>query len=240
MKKRTILFALATAAMLFTACGEKDNGGDNNGGDNNGNGGGDTVDTNWVDLGLPSGLLWARYNVGATSPEGFGDLIAWGEVTSKNEYGWETYQYCNGSQFDLTKYCNSSQFGYNGFTDDLTTLEPCDDAATAALGNGARTPTKEEWEELINSTVVEWTTFNDVNGCSFTATNGKSIFVPAAGYNYGTEPDGVGDYGGYWTSSLNTDGAPDAWYFYLYFSHQDILSNYRFRGHAIRAVKSAK
>ena len=81
-------------------------------------------DHEYVDLGLPSGTLWATYNVGADTPEEYGDYFAWGETQPKSNYDWSTYQYCNGSDHTLTKYCNDSSYGYNGFTDTLITL-PC-------------------------------------------------------------------------------------------------------------------
>ena len=78
----------------------------------------------YVDLGLPSGLLWATCNVGADTPEAYGDYFAWGETEPKNTYNLSTYQYANGTFDDpqLTKYCNNPSYGYNGFTDNLTTL----------------------------------------------------------------------------------------------------------------------
>jgi hypothetical protein len=85
----------------------------------------------FVDLGLPSGTLWAICNVGADTPEGYGDYFAWGETTPKDTYDWNTYRHFNYSFNQFTKYCSNSNLGYNGFTDDLTTLEPIDDAATA-------------------------------------------------------------------------------------------------------------
>ena len=97
-----------------------------------GNSGGGSGDEHaYVDLGLPSGTLWATCNVGADTPEGYGDYFAWGETQPKDVYNWSNYQYCNGSHDQLTKYCNNSSYGYNGFTDNLTTLQPGDDAATA-------------------------------------------------------------------------------------------------------------
>ena len=113
-----------------------------------------TVAHEYVDLGLPSGLLWATCNVGATSPEDYGDYFAWGETQPKDTYEWSTYQYCNGSYNTLTKYCSNSSYGYNGFTDNLTTLLPEDDAATANWGGNWRMPTKEEFQELYNNTTV--------------------------------------------------------------------------------------
>lgn len=155
----------------------------------------------FVDLGLSSGLLWATCNVGADSPEDCGDYFAWGETTTKTTYNWSTYQYCNGSQNTLTKYCIDSENGYNGFTDELTTLLPEDDAATANWGSGWRMPTQAEWQELINNTTNIWTTQNGVNGWLFTASNGNSLFLPAAGYREGV-PVGASYIGYYWSSSL--------------------------------------
>ena len=76
----------------------------------------------YVDLGLPSGILWATCNVGAFTPEDYGDYFAWGETQPKDMYNWSTYQYCNGSGTTFTKYCSNSDYGYSGFTDNLTTL----------------------------------------------------------------------------------------------------------------------
>ena len=90
----------------------------------------------WVDLGLPSGTLWATCNVGASKPEEYGDYFAWGETEPKDEYCWSTYLHCKGDYNSLTKYCHQYDYGYNGFTDNLTELEPADDAATANWGSG--------------------------------------------------------------------------------------------------------
>ena len=175
----------------------------------------------YVDLGLPSGTLWAICNVGANSPEDYGDYFAWGETQPKNYYEWSTYQYCNGSYNTLTKYCNNSLFGYNGFTDDLTILEPMDDAATTNLGSDWRMPTSNEWAELYQNTSFVWTTQNGVNGQLFTASNGNSLFLPATGYRYGNNNNtSLGTWCYYWTSSLSADlygnGPHGAWYYYYF------------------------
>ena len=103
----------------------------NNGGDKNGdeksssteNNGNTNNDHEWVDLGLPSGTLWATCNVGATKPEEYGDYFAWGETKQKNIYNLDTYRYCNnGDVKQLTKYCSDLEYGYHGFTDNLTVL----------------------------------------------------------------------------------------------------------------------
>ena len=179
----------------------------------------------YVDLGLPSGLLWATCNVGANAPEEYGNYFAWGETTPKNYYDWDTYQHYNGS--NLTKYTGS---------DGLTTLEPSDDAATANWGNGWRMPTKAEFEELYNNTTVTWTQQNGVNGCLFTAANGNSLFLPAAG-RWGDELYFAGDWGIYWSSSLST-GYPDAACdFFFYSGYYSVGSNYRDYGLTVRPVR---
>ena len=156
----------------------------------------------YVDLGLPNGTLWATCNVGANTPEEYGDYYAWGEITTKDSYIWSTYRWCNGSENTLTKYCSSSNNGYNGFTDTLTTLEASDDAATTNWGAGWRMPTIEEMWELSNNCTHEWTTQNGVNGMKYTGPNGNSIFLPAAGCRGGSFLFDAGYYGYYWSSSL--------------------------------------
>lgn len=76
----------------------------------------------YIDLGLPSGTLWATCNVGADTPEGYGDYFAWGETQVKYNYDWNTYHY--GGMHHLTKYCSSPSYGYNGFTDNLILCSP--------------------------------------------------------------------------------------------------------------------
>ena len=192
----------------------------------------------YVDLGLPSGTKWATCNVGATTPEGYGNYYAWGETTSKNIYSWSNYRYCNGSSRTLTKYCNNSSYGNNGFTDALTTLEASDDAATANWGSAWRMPTKEEFEELNSNCTVTWTTQNGVYGRLFTSNiNGNSIFLPAAGYRNGSELYDDGSYGDYWSSSLYSDNTGFAWYLYFYSGDYRMYSyGYRYYGLTVRAV----
>ena len=190
----------------------------------------------YVDLGLPSGLLWATCNVGANAPEEYGDYFAWGETTPKDTYNWGTYQYCNGSSSTLTKYCNNSSFGYNGFTDDLTTLLPEDDAATANWGSGWRMPTKAEFEELYNNTTVTWTQQNGVNGRLFTASNGNSLFLPAAGYRYGGSLYDAGSDGYYWSSSFYTENPYYAWRLGFYSGYAWVSGFYRYNGYSLRPV----
>ena len=193
----------------------------------------------YVDLGLPSGLLWATCNVGADSPEDYGDYFDWGETQPKDYYDWSTYQYCMGSYYTLTKYCNDADYGYNGFTDNLTTLLPEDDAATANWGSDWRMPTEEEFQELIDNTTVTWTTQNGVNGRLFTASNGNSLFLPAAGCRYETSILYAGEYGYYWSSSLYTGNPYHAWYFGFGSGYCGMYGGYRGYGRSVRAVRSA-
>ena len=190
----------------------------------------------YVDLGLPSGTRWATCNVGASSPTAYGDYFAWGETTPKDYYDWSTYRYCNGSSSTLTKYCNDAYYGNNGFTDNLTTLEPSDDVATANWGAGWRMPTYDELNELKNNCTVTWTTQNGVNGRLFTGPNGNSIFLPASGMRNDSELYSAGSYGYYWSSSLGTDYTDYAWRLYFDSGDYGVISNYRSYGFTVRPV----
>ena len=196
----------------------------------------------YVDLGLPSGLLWATCNVGATKPEDYGDYFAWGEVSPKGDYSWDTYKYnggvVNGIQ-TVTKYCPTGKSDYwavGGSPDNTLRLESSDDAAKAHWGGSWRMPTKEEFEELLKNCTSEWTTQDGVEGYKFTASNGNSMFLPAAGYRNGTSFGGAGSYGYYWSSSLNTDSPYDAWYLYFLSGDAGTLNLYRCRGRSVRPV----
>ena len=172
-------------------------------------GGGGGCDCDYVDLGLPSGTLWATCNIGANSSDEYGEFIAWGETEPKSLYDWETYKYCYGSNVTLTKYCNDVSYGYNGFTDNLVVLESDDDAATTLLGDGTCIPTIEDWEELIQNTTSIWTTQNCVEGRLFTSTNGNSVFLPAAGNRWLSEYTNAGEGGYYMSSSLSLETPPN-------------------------------
>lgn len=196
----------------------------------------------FVDLGLPSGLLWATCNVGASSPEEYGDYFAWGETTPKKKYEWENYRHCNGDYNKRTKYCNDAELGENGFTDDLTELESCDDAATVNWGSNWRMPTKSEMEELKNNCSIAWTTRNGVNGLIVTGTNGHSIFLPAAGYCNAERIIDAGSDGNYWTCSLEVGHKGFRYPWYLYFvSSNNRLQHYSpCHGRSVRPVFSIK
>ena len=168
----------------------------------------------YVDLGLPSGTLWATCNVGASSPEEYGDYFAWGETEPKDTYNWSTYKYCNGLYNTITKYCVHNDYGHNGFTDVLTELLPADDAATANCGSGWQMPSLDQITELYDSnyTTTEWTRQNGINGMKITSNgNSNSIFLPAAGCRNDTSLNLVGSGGKYGSRSLDTGDSISAY-----------------------------
>ena len=198
------------------------------------------INHDYVDLGLPSGTLWATCNVGANSPEEYGDYFAWGETQPKTDYDWSTYQYCNGNANTLTKYCNKSEYGYNGYTDDLNTLLLEDDAANVNWGSDWHIPSKADWEELIINTNASWMTINGIRGVLLTASNGNNIFLPAAGYRYDSSID-AGSFGLYLSNTLYTYEPVKMWEFYFHYSDFYYLdSDGRFYGQSVRAVRSAQ
>ena len=191
----------------------------------------------WVDLGLPRGTLWATCNIGASKPEDYGSYFAWGETSTKRTYNWSTYKYFEGAYKKLTKYCNKSDYGNNGFTDKLTTLQAGDDPATAQWGSGWRTPSKAQWDELLNNTTRKWTTQNGKKGYLFTSKkNGNSVFLPAAGDCGVADLLGAGSRGYYWSRSLDADGPRNAWYLYFYSGDCYVRSYYRCNGFSVRPV----
>ena len=153
----------------------------------------------WVDLGLPSGTLWATCNVGASAPEEYGDYFAWGETEPKEVYDWSTYKWCNGSYNTLTKYCTKSSYGT---VDNKTELDPEDDAAYVNWGENWRMPTYDQQTELRTECIWTWTTQNGVNGRLVTGPNGNSLFMPAAGYRFGSSLSIAGSRGLYWSRTL--------------------------------------
>ena len=146
----------------------------------------------YVDLGLPSGALWATCNVGATKPEEYGDYFAWGETTPKENYDRNTYKWYN----ELSKKYAGSNC--------KTELDLEDDAAAANWGCNWQMPSLDQINELIDNCDWEWTTLNGVNGSKVTSKiNGKSIFLPAAGSRNYTSLSNAGSRGNYWSRSLS-------------------------------------
>ena len=193
----------------------------------------------YVDLGLPSGTLWATCNIGANSPEEYGDYFAWGETATKSIYSWSTYKYCNGSSSSMTKYNNNSSYGT---VDNKTELETADDAAYVNWGSNWRMPSLTQFQELVNSsyTTTTWTTQNGIYGRKITSkSNGNSIFLPAAGARNDGSLGDVGSRGHYWSRTLNTSSPDKARR--LYFNSSGIYTSYystRFSGISVRPVRA--
>ena len=171
----------------------------------------------YVDLGLS--VMWADANVGAENPEDYGNYFAWGEITEKDNYNYYNYKY--GVYHTMNKYCLDSA---HGTVDGLGTLLPEDDAAAANMGGNWRTPTKEEWQELIDNCTLSLDTINGKRGYRYTASNGKSIFIPRAG-NIWSNKSSFKDEGllHYWTANIKEDSSETAY----------VVMNYAY-GEAVR------
>ena len=185
-----------------------------------------------VDLGLS--VKWACCNVGATKPEEYGGYYAWGEPEEKSDYDWDTYKWCKGNWYTMTKYCTDSDEDH---VDNKTVLDPEDDVAHVKWGGSWRMPTLEELKELLYECTWKRTELNGVNGYRVTGPNGNSIFLPEAGYRYGTELYGGGEHGFYWSSSLNDYQRYYAYYLRFFFDDIHLCaSHYRFCGLSVRPV----
>lgn len=223
---------LLVLAVSCTKPDEPNPGGNDNGNVLNGH--------EYVDLGLPSGTLWATCNVGAENPENPGDYFAWGETITKEIYDWKSYKYSNfvDGRYVLNKYCTDSFCGYNGYVDSLIVLEPDDDVVRALWGEGWRMPTREEYNELYQNTTYAWITRNGVEGRLLTGSNGNSIFFPATGFCLDGELICTG-LGIYWSSSLQTDCQVAGWSLHFDYENCHVCGTYeRCRGQCVRAVRN--
>lgn len=173
-----------------------------------------------VDLGLS--VKWAICNVGAENPEDFGDYFAWGETAPKSEY---TEENCSTYLVKIEDFSGNPQY----------------DAAAANWGNGWRVPTRIEQNELFNKCTWERITVNGVVGMQVTGPNGKSIFLPSAGYNELGYPQTSGSYGYYWSS---TPGEEHGYLSYglliKYDKAEHSYRDWRYMGLSVRAVKDKK
>lgn len=166
----------------------------------------------FVDLGLS--VKWAECNLGASSPEQYGDYYAWGETSTKSIYTDETYEYLgNPSVLPLSR-----------------------DVANIKIGDGCRMPTKEEWNELRTKCKWTWRTYKGVNGYMVEANNGNCIFLPAAGSCFGRCLGNAGVQGDFWSSSLDTDNPGKACSVALNSSGVTSRSWYRYDGQSVRPV----
>ncbi len=241
MKTKKIFSVMLCGAMFaFTACETNDLGEQPDGAVK--------IDGHYaVDLGLPSGTLWATCNVGATAPEEYGDYFAWGETEPKEEYifykdgeyyKWGTYDDSDTENYGMTKYNK---------TDGKTVLDPEDDAAHVNWGGDWRMPTRAEIEELLDSTncTQEWTdNYNGTGVAGYIVTsvsNGKSIFAPAAGYRNSSFFCNVAHNGYYWSSSLDSRYPYYAYNLYFRILGIEDWDNYeRGYGRSVRPVCSPK
>ena len=196
----------------------------------------------WVDLGLPSGTLWATCNIGSGSPEMYGNYFSWGETEPKDIYDTSHYKFNKGSGM-MTKYCTDSNFGSGGMTDGLTELSAEDDAATVNWGKDWQMPSITQVKELIDTlfTTSKWTIVNDFCGTIITSKkNGNWIFLPASGYMNGNVIYRRDSYGSCWSRSLREDAPRDAYDFgYMW---NDILwgADRRYMGQNVRPVRVEK
>ena len=224
--KMLMTAVLLFAALMMTGCQPEDDP-QNEGGDNGGNHPTEGIINGhaYVDLGLPSGTLWATCNVGAARPEECGKYYAWGETSTKESY--YDYSYVFGcvhvygmldynDKFTYTKYCTDPSYGYHGFSDTLTILELVDDAALANWGGGWRIPSPEEFRELFANCNWSVSTQNGVRGMKVSASNGNSVFFPAAGYKLFQFVNEVENgQGFYWMNTTFWNDCRKAWSLYF-------------------------
>ena len=227
--KKLICLAICIMALFCTSC-------EYNGPANSNKG-----DT-YVDLGLS--VKWARCNIGANSPEDYGDYFAWGETKTKKTFSWDNYKYCtwesnDGYLISINKYVTDEDYG---IVDDKETLELVDDVASCKYGKSWRMPTERELAELQSKCEWIWMSIRGVYGYKVIGPNGNSIFLPAAGYyNYenkeemGFEFFGAGELGLYWSSSL-ADYDQYATCLELYEDEAHISFTSRYCGFTIRPV----
>lgn len=159
-----------------------------------------------IDLGLPSGMLWASCNLGATKSEEIGEYYAWGEISpnwydASGQYSMDISHSGMGLRWDMTKYCTKEKYGT---VDNKISLDLKDDVVHVVLKGRYRMPSWQDYEELITNCTAEWTALNGVNGCQFKGPNGKTIFFPATGvWMYG-RLESLDSYCNYWSRSLYT------------------------------------
>lgn len=184
----------------------------------------------YVDLGLS--VKWATMNVGATTPEGYGDYFAWGETSTKDTYDWSTYFDTNDGGSTFKKYNNNGG---------KTVLDPEDDAAHVNWGGSWRMPTLAEWQELYDNCTWTWTTQNGINGYKVTSNKAgytdRFIFLPAAGYREDSALNFVGSFGYFWSSSLYGNYSNFAWSLYFVSDYHYLYYGYgRYLGQSVRPV----
>ncbi len=181
--KRTVFFLLSFMICAITASAQNNNAAEA------------------VDLGLPSGTLWASCNIGASKPEEFGDYFSWGETEPKASYKLEEYRHFKPGQENVT----AIRRAFADLGKDIAGTQY--DVAHVKWGDEWQMPSLGQIQELETNCVWVWTPLNDVAGYKVTSkTNGNSIFLPAAGSKASQRTSNIGVYGLYWTSTLAYDG----------------------------------
>lgn len=182
----------------------------------------------YVDLGLPSGTLWATCNVGASKPTEYGYYYAWGETRPKRYYDWDTYFDTSDGGETFYKYNNSVG---------STELDFYDDAAYMNWSDAWRMPSDEQMIELREKCIWTWFSKNGVNGYVVESKfNGKTLFLPAAGCRDGGSLDGADTSGKYWSRSLSTSYSSLAYFQYFSSSGFEWRRSYRYIGRSVRPV----
>ena len=189
-----------------------------------------------VDMGLS--VKWATCNLGAASPEEYGNYYSWAETRPKENFSPLTYSwFMSGGLSMITKYCFNPSTGYQGFSDHLVYLQPEDDAAHVELGGKWRVPTKTEIEELLQNSTITKTTLNGVDVFELVSKiNGNHIFVPAVGYKLGTNCYDLGDQGLYWSADLGPEQSYYAPVVIFIDGWSQMSYNLRYCGSTIRPV----
>ena len=204
-----------------------------------------------VDLGLS--VKWASCNLGASVPEEYGDYYAWAEIEpyydtldpltwkagKQDGYGVASYRWF-GEYPNVTKYCPADLYNCwdkEGDPDGKTVIDSDDDAAAVTLGGAWRMPTEAEWNELESQCTWTWATHDGVDGFEIAATNGNSIFLPAAGFFDAIDHLEPGNLCEYWTSDLNTNLPENAIVLHHYSGYGFTASTLRYHGCPIRPIK---
>ena len=189
----------------------------------------------YVDLGLPSGTLWATMNVGASNPSDAGLFFQWGDTQ-----GYTAEQVGKDKQFSRADYKWNIDGSYSNFSKYKTTgatLELEDDAANANMGGSWHMPTPTQINELINNTTSTWTTQDNVKGRLFTSkNNGKSIFIPAAGMAWKSSVNNSGNSAIVWSSMLGMGYVGYGQYFFSYSGDAYLYNFGRYLGYSVRGV----
>ena len=200
----------------------------------------DNIEEHFVDLGLPSGLKWAKCNIGAEKETDYGNYYMWGstEPSTAEECNWVNAPFNNGSDSYNEEYFTTHK---SEWLDDKDNLKPEFDVAYKATDGATRMPTQDDIQELIDNTIHEWVeNFNNsnVNGMKFISKTDESkyIFIPAAGWCCNGSVNYVGIYGDVWSSSLDTSYNYNAWCLYFNSGDCGMYGILHYFGRSIRPV----